>query len=105
MHHGWCPAHRRSAPRRRHRHRPHGQIVWHSPGLRYCCRMMTLNADDIDTLAAGAGKSPAALFEAIAQVARQRVGAGLVTAMRHDESAATVERVYSSNEQAYPVGG
>jgi GAF domain-containing protein len=67
--------------------------------------MMTLNADDIDTLAAGAGKSPAALFEAIAQVARQRVGAGLVTAMRHDESAATVERVYSSNEQAYPVGG
>ena len=25
--------------------------------------------------------------------------------MRHDEAAATVERIYSSNEQAYPVGG
>src|SRR5205085_5412186 len=25
--------------------------------------------------------------------------------MRHDEAAATVERIYSSNETAYPVGG
>ena len=25
--------------------------------------------------------------------------------MRHDEAASTVERIYSSNEQAYPVGG
>lgn len=67
--------------------------------------MMTLTADDIETLAAGAGKSPAALFEAIHQVARRRVDAGLVTAMRHDQAASTVERIYSSNERAYPVGG
>src|SRR5437588_9804293 len=64
-----------------------------------------LRADDIDALAAGAAKSPAALFAAIAAVARRRVDAGLVTAMRHDEAASTVERIYSSNEQAYPVGG
>ena len=64
-----------------------------------------LGPDDIDALAAGAAKSPAALFAAIAEVAARRVGAGLVTAMRHDEAASTVERIYSSNETAYPVGG
>jgi GAF domain-containing protein len=66
---------------------------------------MPLQADDIEALAAGAAKSPAALFAAIAQVAARRVDAGLVTAMRHDEAASTVERIYSSNEAAYPVGG
>ncbi len=67
--------------------------------------MMTLSADDIEALAAGAATSAAALFEAIHQIAARRVGAGLVTAMRHDEAASTVERIYSSNEVAYPVGG
>lgn len=66
---------------------------------------MPLGADDIDALAAGAAESPAALFAVIAEVARARVGAGLVTVMRHDEAASTVERLYSSNPQAYPVGG
>jgi len=64
-----------------------------------------LNAGDVETLAAGAGKSPAALFKAIEDVATRRVGAGLVTMMRHDAVASTVERLYSSNHQAYPVGG
>lgn len=64
-----------------------------------------LGADDIEALAAGAANSPTALFEAIAEVATRRVDAGLVTAMRHDEAASTVERVYSSDPQAYPVGG
>ena len=64
-----------------------------------------LGKDDIEALGTAAGKSPAALFAAIAEAARRRVGAGLVTAMRHDEAASTVERIYSSNEQAYPVGG
>jgi GAF domain-containing protein len=64
-----------------------------------------LQAEDIDALAAGAAKSPAALLAAIAEVARQRVDAGLVTAMRHDEAESTVERIYSSNEKAYPAGG
>jgi len=64
-----------------------------------------LNQDDIDTLSAGAAKSPAELFDAIHQVAARRVDAGLVTAMRHDAAQQTVERLYSSNPQAYPVGG
>ena len=66
---------------------------------------MTLTREDIDALAVGAAKSPAALFAAITGIAQRRVGAGLVTAMRHEEAAATVERIYSSNEGAYPVGG
>jgi GAF domain-containing protein len=64
-----------------------------------------LAKDDIEALAAGAAKSPQALFAAIAELAARRVDAGLVTAMRHDEAASTVERIYSSNEAAYPVGG
>ena len=64
-----------------------------------------LAKDDIEALSAGAAKSPAALFAAIAESAARRVDAGLVTAMRHDEAAATVARIYSSNEAAYPVGG
>ena len=64
-----------------------------------------LEAADIEALAAGAAKSPQALFAAITEIARRRVGAGLVTAMHHEEAASTVERVYSSNPQAYPVGG
>ena len=66
---------------------------------------MPLSNDDIETLSAGAAKSPTALFKAIEDVATRRVGAGLVTMMRHDAVASTVERLYSSNHQAYPVGG
>jgi transcriptional regulator with GAF, ATPase, and Fis domain len=64
-----------------------------------------LNADDVETLSAGAAKSPTALFRAIKDVAVRRVDAGLVTMMRHDAVESTVERLYSSNPQAYPVGG
>jgi GAF domain-containing protein len=66
---------------------------------------MLLNADDVETLSAGAAKSPTTLFRAIEDVAMRRVDAGLVTMMRHDAIASTVERLYSSNHQAYPVGG
>ena len=66
---------------------------------------MTLAKDDIETLATGAGKSPAALFAAVQEVAARRVGARLVTVMRHHAAEAEVERLWSSNEQAYPVGG
>jgi GAF domain-containing protein len=66
---------------------------------------ITLSKDDIDALSAGAANSPAALFEAVHQVAARRVNAGLVTVMRHDAAEQTVERLYSSNPDAYPVGG
>src|SRR3954451_16836580 len=67
--------------------------------------MTALTADDIDMLSAGCAQSPAALFKAIEAVAVRRADAGLVTVMRHDAVAASVERLYSSNPQAYPVGG
>ena len=66
---------------------------------------MTLQPDDIEALAAGAAKSPTALFEAINDVARRRLNAGLVTSMRYDEPRQEVERLYSSVPSAYPVGG
>jgi GAF domain-containing protein len=65
--------------------------------------MMPLSRHDSETL--GAAGSPAEVFAAIAGVARRRLDAGLVTVMRHDAANATVERLYSSNERAYPVGG
>ena len=52
-----------------------------------------LTKDDIEALSAGAGRSPDALFAAIAQVAAQRVGAGLVTVMRHHAAEQEVERL------------
>ena len=64
-----------------------------------------LTKDDIEALSAGAGRSPDALFAAIALVAARRVEAGLVTVMRHHAVEQEVERLYSSNTQAYPVGG
>ena len=64
-----------------------------------------LTANDIDTLGTAAGKSSEALFNAIEQVTVRRVGARLVTAMRYDEASESVERLHSSNPQAYPVGG
>jgi GAF domain-containing protein len=66
---------------------------------------MVLNADDVETLSAGAAKSPTALFRAIEEVATRRLDAGLVTMMRHDAVESTVWRLHSSNPQAYPVGG
>jgi GAF domain-containing protein len=64
-----------------------------------------LTKDDIEALSAGAGQSPDALFRAVEQVAARRVGAGLVTVMRHHAAEREVERLYSSNRDAYPVGG
>ena len=64
-----------------------------------------LAAEDIDTLSVGAAMAPQALFGAIEQVARRRLGAGLVTVMRLHAEEATVERIHSSNPAAYPVGG
>jgi GAF domain-containing protein len=61
--------------------------------------------EDIETLSAGAAKSPAALYEEINRIAIRRLGAGLVTSMRHHAAEQQVERLYSSNTAAYPVGG
>jgi GAF domain-containing protein len=64
-----------------------------------------LTPDDIETLSNAAAKSPQTLFDAINSVAEPRVQAGLVTVMRHHAAEHQVERLYSSNATAYPVGG
>jgi GAF domain-containing protein len=64
-----------------------------------------LNPAEIEELSGAAAASPGALFEAIHAIAVRRLNAGLVTAMRYDEPNETVERLYSSNVAAYPVGG
>lgn len=68
-------------------------------------KMITFDIAEIDALSAGAAASPTALLTAIHNIAVRRLNAGLVTAMRYDEPNETVERLYSSNVAAYPVGG
>jgi GAF domain-containing protein len=48
---------------------------------------------------------PLALLPAIDAVAREATGHGLLTAMRFDAAAMTVQRIWSSMPEAYPVGG
>jgi hypothetical protein len=54
---------------------------------------------------AAAGDRPRALFAAVAAVAADAMGCALFTAMRFDAAAGEVERLYSTNPAAYPVGG
>lgn len=62
---------------------------------------------DLASLAASAAEpdQPLALLSAIARTAEAALGAALVTAMRFDEAAMEVERVFSSDPRAYPFGG
>ena len=66
-----------------------------------------LTADQVVRLAAAAAApdQPHALLNAIEEVARETIGSSLFTAMVFDEAAMTVERIYTSNAAAYPLGG
>ena len=67
---------------------------------------MSLSAGQAERLAAAArAADPKTLFAAIAAVAAEAIGCALFTAMRCDQAAGEVERVYSTNPAAYPVGG
>ncbi len=46
-----------------------------------------------------------AVYRAVEQVAAETVGWRLFTVLRYVEAAQAVERLYSSDEAAYPVGG
>jgi len=48
---------------------------------------------------------PQATFVVFDKIAQRVLGHKLLTVMRHDAATAEVERVYSSNPLAYPVGG
>ena len=66
---------------------------------------MTLSRAQSERLAAAAGGQPGTVFAAIAAVAAEVMGCALFTAMRFDAAAGEVERLYSTDPRAYPVGG
>ncbi|MCB4824806.1 GAF domain-containing protein [Roseicella aerolata] len=55
--------------------------------------------------AAARAPGPLALLRAADEVGREAMGHRLCTAMRFDAAAMTVQRIYSSDPLAYPVGG
>lgn len=66
-----------------------------------------LSASDIDTLAQAQAslQQPQALFSAIEQIAARTVGQCLFSVNAFRAATLEVERLYSSNQVAYPVGG
>ncbi|MBI1777010.1 MAG: GAF domain-containing protein [Proteobacteria bacterium] len=52
-----------------------------------------------------AAHEPAAIYQAVDKLAQRAIGHNLFTMMRVYETAMEVERVYSDNPKAYPVGG
>ena len=54
---------------------------------------------------AAAADRPQALFAEIAAVAAEALGCALFTAMHFDAAAGEVERLYSTDPRAYPIGG
>ncbi|HEX8168291.1 MAG TPA: GAF domain-containing protein [Beijerinckiaceae bacterium] len=66
-----------------------------------------LTSEQVAQLAAAAAgaEQPGTLLNAIERVGAATIGQSLFTAMRFDEAAMEVERLYSSDPQAYPPGG
>src|SRR3954454_5239044 len=66
-----------------------------------------LGDEDIADLtdATALGNQPGELLRAVERVGRRTIGQALFTVMRFDERAMEVERLYSSDRAAYPVGG
>jgi hypothetical protein len=66
-----------------------------------------LTLDDLAALARrfATERDPARFYAAVDALVQQVIGHRLFTLMRVDESRTEVERVYSSNVTAYPVGG
>jgi hypothetical protein len=65
-----------------------------------------LTLDDVaSVMAISAEKDPNAVFAAVDRLAQRTIGHTLFTLMRLYDDKAEVERVYSDNPKAYPVGG
>jgi len=66
-----------------------------------------LTLDDLAALAQrfATEREPARFYAAVDALVQEVIGHRLLTLMRVDEARAEVERVYSSNPSAYPVGG
>jgi hypothetical protein len=70
-------------------------------------RPAMLKPEQVAQLAAAAARAdqPGTLLQAIERVGAATIGQSLFTVMRFDEAALMVERLYSSNPEAYPPGG
>jgi hypothetical protein len=68
---------------------------------------VSLSAAQLERLrqAAAAAGQPQALFAGIGRIAAEAMGCALFTVMRLHENAMEVERLYSTDTAAYPVGG
>ena len=66
-----------------------------------------LSIEDVAHLIALAGTSadPGPLYQAVQRIAAETIGWRLFTILRHVEADQAVERLHSSDVEAYPVGG
>ncbi len=62
---------------------------------------------DVEAIQAMSGGEPdrMAIYRAVERIAAETVGFVFLTTLRYNEAEACVQRLHSSNEQAYPVGG
>jgi hypothetical protein len=62
---------------------------------------------DVEAIQALSGAEPdrMRIYRAVERIAAETVGFVFLTALRYNEAEACVQRLHSSNEQAYPVGG
>ena len=65
----------------------------------------TVTIEDVRTVMHHTASDPRAAWAAIDAIVDRLYGRRLFTALNHLEATAEVERLYSSNETAYPVGG
>jgi hypothetical protein len=70
-------------------------------------RSRDITLDDIATVTAltGAEADRARVYKMVERIAAETVGFVFLTTLRYNEAEACVERLHSSNAQAYPVGG
>lgn len=66
---------------------------------------MSLNPAQLRRLTAARNEAPREFFDEVARTAAEAMGCALFTVMRLDPALQEVERVYSTDEAAYPVGG
>ena len=66
-----------------------------------------LTMQDVGAIVARSAEStdPNEVYRAVERIAADTIGWRLFTVLRYVEAAQAVERVYSSDEKAYPVGG
>jgi GAF domain-containing protein len=70
-------------------------------------RIRDITLNDIVSITSLTGSEPdrSRIYKAVEKVAAETVGFVFLTTLRYNEAEACVQRLHSSNEQAYPVGG